>query len=57
MCIRDSSNTYRMEVLGKTTWQNNLSAVGMGIGHVTGSRCMYFSGYSSPCLLYTSRCV
>ena len=42
------SNTYRMEVLGKTTWQNNLSAVGMGIGHVTGSRCMYFSGYSSP---------
>ena len=25
------SNTYRMEVLGKTTWQNNLSAVGMGI--------------------------
>ena len=64
------SNTYRMEVLGKTTWQNNLSAVGMGIGHVTGSRCMYFSGYSSPvtvvqavqmmqpqriiCLLYTS---
>lgn len=42
------SNTYRMVAMGKTTWQNNLSAVGMGIGHVTGSRCMYFSGYSSP---------
>ncbi len=42
------SNTYRMEVMGKTTWQNNLSAVGMGIGHVTGTKCMYFSGYSSP---------
>ena len=29
------SNTYRLVAYGLTTWQNNLSAVGMGIQHVT----------------------
>lgn len=33
------SNTYRLVAYGLTTWQNNLSAVGMGIQHVTSTPC------------------
>lgn len=42
------SNTYRLVSYGLTTWQNNLSAVGMGIQHVTSTPCMYFKGSSNP---------
>ncbi len=38
------SNTYRLVAYGLTTWQNNLSAVGMGIQHVTNTPCIYFEG-------------
>lgn len=37
------SNTYRMVAMGKTTWQNNLSAVGMGIGHGSPARAACIS--------------
>ena len=49
------SNTYRLVAYGLTTWQNNLSAVGMGIQHVTSTPCMYFKGSSSP--VYVAKAV
>lgn len=49
------SNTYRLATYGLTTWQNNLSAVGMGVQHVTSTPCMYFQGQSSP--VYLARAV
>lgn len=42
------SNTYRLAEYKLTSWQNNLSAVGMGIQHVTSKPCMYFEGSSKP---------
>ena len=49
------SNTYRLVAYGLTTGQNNLSAVGMGIQHVTSTPCMYFKGSSSP--VYVAKAV
>lgn len=49
------SNTYRLASYNLTTWQNNLSAVGMGIQHVTSTPCMYFKGSSSP--VYVAKAV
>lgn len=42
------SNTFRLAEYKLTSWQNNLSAVGMGIQHVTSTPCMYFEGRSKP---------
>lgn len=44
------SNTYRLASYKLTTWQNNLSAVGMGIQHVTSTPCMYFDGIGNAAL-------
>lgn len=44
------SNTYRLATYGLTSWQNNLSAVSMGIQHVTSKACMYFDGVSNAVL-------
>ncbi len=49
------SNTYRLATYSLTSWQNNLSAVGMGIQHVTGTPSMYFKGMSNP--VYMARAV
>lgn len=45
------SNTYRLAEYKLTSWQNNLSAVGMGIQHITSTPCMYFEGRSKPVYL------
>ena len=39
------SNSARMVAFGKTTWQNNLGIVSMGVQHVTGSACVQLKGY------------
>lgn len=44
------SNTYRLASYNLTSWQNNLSAVGMGIQHVTSTPCMYFDGVNGAML-------
>ena len=49
------SNTYRLATYSLTSWQNNLSAVGMGIQHVTSTPSMYFKGMSDP--VYMARAV
>lgn len=49
------SNTYRLATYSLTSWQNNLSAVGMGIQHVTGTPSMYFKGMADP--VYMARAV
>lgn len=49
------SNTYRLATYSLTSWQNNLSAVGMGIQHVTSTPSMYFKGMSNP--VYMARAV
>lgn len=49
------SNTYRLATYGLTSWQNNLSAVGMGIQHVTSTPSMYFKGMDNP--VYMARAV
>lgn len=45
------SNTYRLASYNLTSWQNNLSAVGMGIQHVTSTPCMYFDGIRNAALV------
>ena len=49
------SNTYRLATYSLTSWQNNLSAVGMGIQHVTSTPSMYFKGMADP--VYMARAV
>ncbi len=49
------SNTYRLATYGLTSWQNNLSAVGMGIQHVTSTPSMLFKGMDN--YVYMARAV
>lgn len=49
------SNTYRLATYGLTSWQNNLSASGMGIQHVVSTPSMLFEGSSN--YVYMARAI